>query len=125
MSNSKDNKTENLNNSEVTNKKTSFPLIVGTGVIIIAGVMSCDANISMQVNNMLNTTISVYSQNTQTQLDVEESSNNKKKVLNKNKSYVKNSSGELFYDSDAEDDEAYYGNWIKDDYDDEEDFIIW
>jgi hypothetical protein len=31
----------------------------------------------------------------------------------------------MFYDSDAEDDEAYYGDWDLDDYDDEEDFILW
>jgi len=124
MNNSKDNKTENLNSSDMT-KKTSLPLLVGTGVIIIAGVMSCDANISTQVNNMIiNNTISAYSQNTQTQVDLDDSSKSKKKVVNKNKSYIKNDTGELFYDSDAEDDEAYYGNWIKDDYDDDDDFII-
>lgn len=124
MNNSKDNNTEIINNTDIT-KKASLPILVSTGAIIFAGVISCDVNVTSQLNDVLNNNITVCSQSTQAQASVQDTEENKKKTSNKFQSYIKNDVGELFYDSDAEDDEAYYGNWDVDNYDDDEDFIIW
>lgn len=123
MSNLKNNKTENQTTLDMT-KKPSLPLIVGTGAILFASVVSCDINISNQPMLLNNATI--YIQNTQTAVKShEDNTNTKKKTSNNKSSYFQNESGEMFYDSDIEDDNAYYGNWDIDNYDDDEDFIIW
>ncbi|MCC8070117.1 MAG: hypothetical protein LUG89_02565 [Methanosphaera sp.] len=127
MNSSKNNKTESINTNDMT-KKSSLPLIVGTGAILFAGVISCDINSTAQLINVLNANALVSSQDATAQLDSEDddsSTDNKKKSSIKSKSYFKNDDGELFYDSDAEDDEFYYGDWDRDTRDTDDDFILW
>jgi hypothetical protein len=111
MNNSKDNKLDMTypNPNENNGKKCSLPLIFGTGAIIFAGVITSDINIGNQIVAMLNNQISVYEEESQNSADAQSVTNQKKKSTNRFNAYVRNSSGEMFYDSDAEDDEAYYG----------------
>lgn len=125
MSNLKNNKTENQIALDMT-KKPSLPLIVGTGAILFASVVGCDMNVINQ--QILLNSVPVYMQNTQTAVksqDDDTNTNTKKKISNNNSCYLQNESGEMFYDSDIEDDNAYYGNWDIDHYDDDDDFILW
>lgn len=127
MNNSKNNnKTENINSNDMT-KKSSLPLIVGTSAILFAGVISCDINSTVQLNNALNSTIAVSPQNVTAQLKADNSTtdDNKKKSSSKCKSYFTNTNGEIFYNSDAEDDEFYYRNCDNDTLDTDDVFLIW
>jgi hypothetical protein len=127
MNDSKDKKLELNNANEVSSsKKSSLPLIFGTGAIIFAGVISCDVNVTNQIFTVLNNHVSIYEEEeSQNSADAQASDTNRKKSSKRFNAYVRNKAGEMFYDSDAEDDEAYYGDWDLDDYDDEEDFILW
>lgn len=140
MSNSKDNKNNNSNITETT-KKTSLPLIVGTGAMLLASVMTLDHSISLEATKLDNLNSACYVQNDddETENPLDENSKDDKNTLpnddNENslnnnddefQSYLRNSSGELFYDSSAEDDKAYYGNWDRlDDSDNDDEFILW
>jgi hypothetical protein len=125
MNNSKDNKLDMMNSETNTTKKSSLPLIFGTGAIIFAGVISCDVNITSQLFAVLNNNVSIYEEESQSSADAKDDSSNKKKSTKRFNAYVRNANGELFYDSDAEDEEAYCGNWDLDDYDDDDEFILW
>jgi hypothetical protein len=124
MINSKENITDSTSNNDVT-KKATLPVLVGTSVIMFAGVISCDVNVASQLNTILNDNTIVTSQDSQMQLEDQSEDDSNKKSKSKLRYHVKNSSGQLFYDSDMEDDDYYYGNWKNIDDDGEDDFIFW
>lgn len=146
MNNFKDNKNHNLNNSEIT-KKTSLPLIVGTSAMIIASVITLDQSVSLEVDKLNNLNSACYVQNNNDDEEKENVFNDDKDgdnlpddedelefleedtLENSNYNdefnpYILGDNGELFYDSTAEDDKYYYGEWDRVDSDDD-DFIIW
>jgi hypothetical protein len=122
----RDDKTETLNGSEST-RKSSIPALVGTSAILLASVVACDINVGAQLGLAISETATINSQACATvESQGDDSDGGKKKTLsNRYRPYLKNAAGETFYDSDAEDDAYYYGDWDLDDYDDEEDFILW
>jgi hypothetical protein len=123
MLNSKENITDSTSNNDVS-KKATLPVLVGTGVIMFAGVISCDVNVASQLNTIMNNNMVVTSQESQVQLDNQDDDDSKK-GKSKLKGYLKNSAGQLFYDDEAVDDEYYYGSWQNIDDSDEDDFIFW
>lgn len=127
MNSSNNNKTTSNNTNDST-KKSSLPLIVGTSALLFAGVISCDINSTAQLSDALSSSVAVCSQSVITsQIATDEGSTDdtKKKSNNKIKSYFTNSNGEVFYDSDAEDDAYYYQNWDTNDIDTDDVFIVW
>lgn len=127
MNSSNNNKTTSNNTNDST-KKSSLPLIVGTSALLFAGVISCDINSTAQLSDALSSSVAVCSQSVITsQIATDEGSTDdtKKKSNNKIKSYFTNSNGEVFYDSDAEDDAYYYQNWDTNDIDTDDVFIFW
>lgn len=127
MNSSNNNKTTSNNTNDST-KKSSLPLIVGTSALLFAGVISCDINSTAQLSDALSSSVAVCSQSVITsQIATDEGSTDdtKKKSNNKIKSYFINSNGEVFYDSDAEDDAYYYQNWDTNDIDTDDVFIVW
>ncbi|MGN1411318.1 MAG: hypothetical protein ACI4WH_02255 [Oscillospiraceae bacterium] len=150
MSNLKDNKNNSINNNVDLTKKTSLPLIVGTGAMIIASVMTLEPSINLEVAKVNNLNSACYVQNNDENKknslsnDSEDENNlpndednefldeyDEEDNLSKSDefpSYVRGRNGELFYDSSAEDDKYYYGNWDRVDpneKDDDDKFIIW
>lgn len=148
MNNFKDNKNHNLNNSEIT-KKTSLPLIVGTSAMIIASVITLDQSVSLEVDKLNNLNSACYVQNNddeekenvfnddnddkdddnlpddEDELEfLEEDTLESSNYNDEFNPYILGDNGELFYDSTAEDDKYYYGEWDRVDSDDD-DFIIW
>lgn len=141
MSNSKDNKNNNLNSNEMT-KKTSLPLIVGTSAMIIASVMTLDPSINLEVAKLNNLNSACYIQNNGDEKNIKPLNDNDNNNDDDNTNidndtlvnlshnddefnpYILGDNGELFYDSSAEDDKSYYGEWDRVD-DDDDDFIIW
>lgn len=127
MNSSNNNKTTS-NNTNDSIKKSSLPLIVSTSALLFAGVISCDINSTAQLSTALSSSVAVCSQSVITsQIATDEGSTDdtKKKSNNKIKSYFTNSNGEVFYDSDAEDDAYYYQNWDTNDIDTDDVFIFW
>lgn len=127
MNSSNNNKTTSNNTNDST-KKSSLPLIVGTSALLFAGVISCDINSTAQLSDAFSSSVAVCSQSVITsQIATDEGSTDdtKKKSNNKIKSYFTNSNGEVFYDSDAEDDAYYYQNWDTNDIDTDDVFIVW
>lgn len=126
--NSSNNSKTTSNNTNDSTKKSSLSLIVGTSALLFAGVISCDINSTAQLSNALSSSIAVCSQSVITsQIATDENSTDdtKKKSNSKVKSYFTNSNGEVFYDSDAEDDTYYYQSWDTNDIDTDDVFIVW
>jgi hypothetical protein len=123
MVNSKENTTESVVNNDST-KKTPLPLLVSTGVIMFAGVVSCDVNVASQLNTVVANSITASSQDSQA--EVEDQNEDDRNGRPKLKSYLRNVQGQLFYDSEAEDEEYYYRDWAIDyDDDDDDEYIFW
>lgn len=137
MSNSKDNKNNQINSTELT-KKNSLPLIVGTGAMIIASVMTLEPSISLEVAkiNSLNSACYVQNQDDKDEKNLEndddflnqDDEEDTSSTSNKSSAYVRGRNGELFYNSSAEDDNYCYGDWDRidpDEIDDDDEFFLW
>ncbi len=140
MSNINPEHIHNTNNSETNKKTLSLPVIVSTGAMLIASVMSCDG--CSALNSMaLNTANAIVYTTTPQEDDNQTIANDTTKSQaiatksnhyasgksnnNNDSAYFIGANGEMFYNSDAEDDAYYNGSWDLNDFDEDEEDIIW